>query len=76
MNDIKVMLQGLRLYFNLTQEELSKKSGVSVALIRKIENENYIPKYTQSKKLADALNVSIYQIFQTDEKTLNRRVKE
>lgn len=49
---------------NMTQEELSKKSGVSRALISGLETGNIKETSTSSlKKLAKALNISVGKIF-------------
>ncbi len=53
---------------NLTQEELSKKSGISVRTIQRIEAGTN-PKGHTLKALASALDIEEYQFFEKNEKT-------
>lgn len=47
-----------------TQEELSRKSGVSRAIISKLEsNEEVVTSTDTLKRIANALNVSVSAIF-------------
>lgn len=49
---------------NMTQEELARKSGVSRAIISKLENEEEVVTKTSTlMKIADALNCKVGDIF-------------
>lgn len=49
---------------NLTQEELSKKAGVSRAIISRLENEDCVVTTTETIcKIANALDCSVSDIF-------------
>lgn len=48
----------------MTQEELARKSGVSRAIISKLENEEEVVTKTSTlMKIADALNCKVGDIF-------------
>ncbi len=47
----------------LTQEGLSKKTGVNRVMIGRIENENYIPSIRQMESLAKVLEFQITDMF-------------
>ncbi len=54
----------LRKRFNLTQEELAKKIGVSKATISNYENDITRPACSKLPKLADAFGVSVRDLFE------------
>ena len=47
----------------LTQEDLSKKTGINRVMIGRIENENYIPSITQMESLGNVLEFQITDMF-------------
>ena len=54
----------IRIKNGFTQEELSRKSGVSRAIISKLEsNEEVVTSTDTLKRIANALNVSVSAIF-------------
>mgnify|MGYP003411448275 FL=1 len=42
---------------------MAKLCKVSVGLLRKIENENYLPRYQIRQRIAQFLNLSLNQLF-------------
>ncbi len=63
-NTIKVE----RAIHNLTQEELSKKIGVSRQTINSIEKNRYVPSTILALKIARLFNKSVNEIFVLEEK--------
>lgn len=57
------MLKDVREKKLMTQKELAIRSGVSEALIRRIENKGYKCKGLTKNKLAVALSVDVEEIF-------------
>lgn len=55
-----------RLPYNLSQHRLGKKVGVSRISINKIENGKTIPSLSLAHRIAEAVNASIYEIFDLD----------
>lgn len=51
-----------RKYKNITQKQLAIKSGMSEPAIRNYELDNRIPSEMQIKKIADALDVSVFAL--------------
>ncbi len=62
-NTIKVE----RAIHNLTQEELSKKIGVSRQTINSIEKNRYVPSTILALKIARLFNKSVNEIFVLEE---------
>lgn len=56
--DFSNMLKQLRKEHNLTQKDLAKKVGVSIATIQGYEQNKYKPKAKTVCKIAEALNIS------------------
>ena len=57
-------IKEVRIKKGFTQEELSKKSGVSRGIISKLEsNEEVVTSTDTLKRIAMALNVSVSSIF-------------
>jgi transcriptional regulator with XRE-family HTH domain len=61
----------LRLAKHMTKKELSEKSGVSVYLINRIENEEIFPLQTTMVMLSHALNEDTWKVFNFDLGTLD-----
>lgn len=59
-------LQKLRMWRNLTQQQLAKKSYCSVGIIREIETTDYFPKYIKRQSIAEALNVNQDNIWDSE----------
>ena len=55
-------LQAARLALNLSIEQLSALTNISVKSLIAYEQKNVIPKQTNLKKLAKSLNVSMYYL--------------
>lgn len=51
----------------LTQRELAKKTGLSIATIQGYEQSKYKPKAEAAQKIANALNISIHDLLDWDE---------
>jgi transcriptional regulator with XRE-family HTH domain len=56
--------------YKLTQEGLSKETGINRIMIGRIEREDYIPSISQIESLAKVLNFDITKIF-TEEQECN-----
>ena len=48
---------------NLTQQQLADKANIHVNTVRKVETENFTPKYPIRKKIADVLNFPITRLW-------------
>lgn len=69
-------LRNLRFERNLTQEEVSKRSGISMKTISRYESGNTTPRSKKYyKKLAEALDVS-YDYFVSDEDNFIMDIRE
>ncbi|HAJ9305196.1 TPA: helix-turn-helix transcriptional regulator [Listeria monocytogenes] len=62
-NNIKL----LRSQFQLTQEDIAKKTGVTRQTINAIENNKYSPTLELAMRLAQIFNTSVEEIFQLDD---------
>jgi DNA-binding XRE family transcriptional regulator len=60
---IKNNLLKYRMYYDITQENLSNQLKISVQLIRKIEAKHYYPKYQIRAKICKRFNLSYEQMF-------------
>ena len=58
-NTIAQKIQYYRKLQNITQDELSKQSGIGLSTIKKYETGNRNPKPDQLQKIAEALGISI-----------------
>ena len=56
-------LKDLRLANYMTQEELATKSGIPLKMIESYEKGRHYPSRENMYKLADALNVKVYELF-------------
>ncbi len=63
LNKLKVE----RAILNLTQEDLSKRIGVSRQTINSIEKNRYVPSTVLALKLAKLFNKSVNDIFELEE---------
>ncbi len=57
----------LRKEKNLTQEEVSSKTGINRQMIGRLEKKEYIPSITQLEKLAELLGFDITDLFEERE---------
>lgn len=73
MDNISENIKKLRKDAGFTQQELSKKTGLSIASIQGYEQGKYKPKIEQLKKIATALNVPV-SVF-LDELSEEQRIK-
>jgi transcriptional regulator with XRE-family HTH domain len=69
----------LRKRRELTQEELAEKAGLDVKFVGSIERGTENPSVQTIQKLAHALSIKVYQIFEFDhlitgEKALRRKI--
>ena len=76
MENISTQLKDLRKEYNITQEELSKKSGVSVKVISRIEVQSTNPTIDTFNRLITALTGSDIFKFMTTKKHLPKKDKE
>jgi putative repressor protein len=61
---VKYKIKAIREKKGISQEELSKLSGVSRSLIAELEgNAKYSPTVNTLRKIADALNVKVQALF-------------
>lgn len=55
----------------LTMEQLSEKSGINLSTLKKYETDNKNPKLEQLSKIADALEVSVFEFLDIKVKSVN-----
>ena len=55
----------------LTMEQLSEKSGINLSTLKKYETDNRNPKLEQLSKIADALEVSVFEFLDIEIKSVN-----
>lgn len=60
---IELLIKEIRLKNNMTQEELSQKSGISESYISELENNLKMPTILTLCKLAEALEVEITKLY-------------
>lgn len=60
---IELLIKEIRLKNNMTQEELSRKSGISESYISELENNLKMPTILTLCKLAEALEVDISELY-------------
>lgn len=65
--DVRNRLKIERAKFDLTQEQLAKKIGVSRQTINSIEKNRYVPSTILALKLSEVFNKPVNDIFFLDE---------
>lgn len=55
----------------LTMEQLSEKSGINLSTLKKYETDNRNPKLEQLSKIAEALDVSVFEFLDIEVKSVN-----
>ena len=55
----------------LTMEQLSEKSGINLSTLKKYETDNRNPKLEQLSKIAEALEVSVFEFLDIEIKSVN-----
>lgn len=55
----------------LTMEQLSEKSGINLSTLKKYETDNRNPKLEQLSKIAEALEVSVFDFLDIEVKSVN-----
>lgn len=60
---IELRIKEIRLKMGLSQEELSKQSGVSASYISELESNSKIPSILTLCKLAEALQVKVSELY-------------
>ena len=60
---IELLIKEIRLKKNMTQEELSRKSGISESYISELENNLKMPTILTLCRLAEALEVDILELY-------------
>lgn len=61
--ELKNCIGFIRQEKNMTQEQLAEASGVSRNTISSIECNRHVPSILHALKIADALDVDVYDIF-------------
>lgn len=56
---------------NMTAQDLSEKSGINLSTIKKYETDGRNPKLEQLQKIADALEVSIFEFLDIEIKSVS-----
>lgn len=56
------MIRAWREYFNLTQQELAERAGMSQPALARVEKIDTKPRMTTLKKLAAAMDISVEQL--------------
>src|SRR5688572_6752011 len=69
-------IRNLRLARNLTQEELTERSSLSVDAVRRIERGAFSPSLETVRKLSSGLEVSLRTLFQSFERDRRDHVAE
>lgn len=59
----------------LTQKELARKAGLAEITIRQYESGLYEPKFDTAKKIAVALEISVYDLMEWDNVELTKEVE-
>jgi len=59
MKDIIIQLKNIRKQKKITLQDLSKKTGISVKQLSKIENQKAVPSAATLQKIAAALDAKI-----------------
>jgi ribosome-binding protein aMBF1 (putative translation factor) len=58
------LIKAWREHFGLTQEELSKRTGIKQPSLARLEKSDASPRKSTLKKIADALNISVEQLIE------------
>lgn len=69
-------IDGLRLQHNLSLRELAKKSGISHSALSNIIKGAKIPNIYTISNICNALNISLSDFFEFDERVIQIRGKE
>lgn len=56
---------------NMTAQDLSEKSGINLSTIKKYETDGRNPKIEQLQKIADALEVSVFEFLDIEIKSVS-----
>lgn len=78
MNGKKTIKNRLKVYraaYNLTQEQLAEKAGVTRQTINAVEQGKYLPSLELAFKLAEIFNVRIEDIFYKDKDDVDKMDK-
>lgn len=67
---MKTRVKELRTAKNLTQKDLADKAGVSRQTINYLEQGKYLPSLPLAFKLAKLLGVSVENLFELDDETV------
>lgn len=67
-------LKTVRLSLNLSQSELSEKTGISERSLYTYEQTGILPRSNNLRKLADALNVSVSYLLDEEETDPNKNI--
>lgn len=67
-------LKTVRLSLNLSQSELSEKTGISERSLYAYEQTGILPRSNNLRKLADALNVSVSYLLDEEETDPNKNI--
>ena len=67
-------LKTVRLSLNLSQSELSEKTGISERSLYTYEQTGILPRSNNLRKLADALNVSVSYLLDVEETDPNKNI--
>lgn len=66
MNNLSITVKMLRKQYNLTQEELSLKSGVGLRFVRDLEQGKETLRLDKVNQLLDFFNYEMVATFKTD----------
>ncbi len=67
-------LKTVRLSLNMSQSELSEKTGISERSLYTYEQTGILPRSNNLRKLADALNVSVSYLLDEEETNPNKNI--
>ena len=69
-NNISRIMKYYRQLQNMSQEDLSKESGINLSTIKKYEVGIRNPKHEQLEKIAEALGINVNHFYDTEYKTV------
>jgi XRE family transcriptional regulator, fatty acid utilization regulator len=64
---MRLRLKEVRLLRGLSQDDLSRASGVSISNVNRIETGKQQPRPSTLRRLAAALDVDVMELWETDE---------
>jgi transcriptional regulator with XRE-family HTH domain len=73
---VGVRLRELRISKNLSQRDIQKRTGLLRCYVSRVENGHTIPSVETLEKWANALGISLYQLFYTEKSSERPKVSQ